>query len=339
MRDVLTWCQGTGRVLLVGMGPAADAFAELLQERDWDCDRFAGPGGALRTLHLGGYDVVLLLPAEPEAPYSELCRQIRLDERIALLPVFVGLAPEQEPTRARYVETGAECFSRVTTPLEVFARIVRAVQAKKALDTLEDATAVVTSLANAIEGRDPYTRGHVERVGTYAVAMGRRLGLESAELETLRIGGIVHDIGKVAIPDQILNKPGPLTAEEVALVQRHPVIGFDVLQPLRSFRAALPVIRWHHERPNGRGYPDGIGGAELPLLVRLVALADVFDALSTDRPYRPAFAPEQYRAILHRLAVAGDLDADLVNVLLEILEADVMAAPAAALARVECPTP
>ncbi len=131
----------------------------------------------------------------------------------------------------------------------------------------------------------------------------------------------MHDIGKVAIPDQILNKAGPLTDDEFSLIQRHAAIGYDILRPCRTFHNALPLVRWHHERPNGTGYPDGIGGDELPLLPRIIGVADVFDALSTARSYRPAFSPTEYTAILLSAAKNEDLDPSLVELLLDMLDA------------------
>jgi len=137
----------------------------------------------------------------------------------------------------------------------------------------------------------------------------------------LKTGGVVHDIGKVMVPDQILNKPGKLSDEEMKIMQRHPVIGYEILQPLRSFREVLPIVRWHHERPNGTGYPDGLKGDDLPLLPRIAAVADVFDALSTDRPYRAAFSMEKCTAMLKEEARRENLDPALVEVMLQILDA------------------
>ncbi|MEI8195830.1 MAG: HD domain-containing phosphohydrolase, partial [Phycisphaerae bacterium] len=145
------------------------------------------------------------------------------------------------------------------------------------------------------------------------------VGLEAEALETLTLGAILHDIGKIGVPDHILNKPGKLTDEEMAIMRQHPVIGYDILKPLRTFRAVLPIIRWHHERPNGRGYPDGLQSPEIPLLARITAVADVFDALATDRPYRPALPLEKCRAILLEEGTGGNLDMDLVRVLLKLV--------------------
>lgn len=195
---------------------------------------------------------------------------------------------------------------------------------KQATDLLEDASAVVLALANAVEGKDAYTCGHVERVGTYSVQIGKRMGLSEDDLSALRTGGAVHDIGKIGIPDQILNKPGKLTEEETQVMQRHPMIGYDILKPLRTFQAVLPIVRWHHEKPNGGGYPDGLKGEEIPLLARIAAAADVFDALATDRPYRAAFPIAKCVEILREFVGKGELDEGVVGVLVGILEEGMM---------------
>jgi putative two-component system response regulator len=153
--------------------------------------------------------------------------------------------------------------------------------------------------------------------------------VDAEGLNALRIGGIVHDIGKVGIPDNVLNKPGKLTDEEMAVMQRHPVIGYEILKPLRTFRPILPIVRWHHERPNGTGYPDGVGGEKLPLLARITAVADVFAAICTDRPYRKAFPLPKCRQILSESAAAGQLDNDLVQALFNVLDAGGLSAQAA----------
>ena len=152
----------------------------------------------------------------------------------------------------------------------------------------------------------------------YATEIAQCIGVPEKDLSTVRIGGMVHDIGKVVVPDQVLNKPGRLTDEEMDIIKRHPVVGYEILKPLRTLQEVLPIVRWHHEKPNGRGYPDGLKDDELPLLPRIVAVADCFDAISTDRPYRPGLSMADCRRIMLDMSANGDLSADLVNVLLEI---------------------
>jgi len=145
----------------------------------------------------------------------------------------------------------------------------------------------VTALAEAVERRDPYTGGHLHRVVAYSLLLGDELELPAEELETLRLGATLHDIGKIAVPDDILRKPAALDAEELAVMQRHPADGAAIVSRIQSLAPVLPIVRNHHERMDGRGYPDGLAGDAIPLLARIAAVADTYDAITTSRPYRP----------------------------------------------------
>jgi len=309
-----------GFALVVGPSAAASDLHAVLTSHGWGCQRHPSTTGVLARLREEPViDLVLLAPDGDLHAYTELCRQIKFDSRTGFVIVIFALSAAQVEHRSAVFAAGADdCLQLPAPPVEILLRLTNATRMKRATDSLEDATAVITSLANAIEGRDYYTRGHVERVATYAVEIGRRLGLPDTDLAVLRIGGIVHDIGKIAVPDQILNKPGGLTPAEWEVVKRHPLVGYDILQPLRTFRNVLPIVRWHHERPNGTGYPDAIAGEELPLLPRIVAVADIFDALSTARSYRPAYGAEKCRDLLLAAAAAGDVDATVVQTLLDV---------------------
>jgi len=311
-----------GRVLVVGPDECTAPIINAMTVHRWHCLRQPTPRGVLTRVRLDpDLDAVLLAPLAEVGPYIELCRHIKFDARTAFVAVIFLLPADQAARRAEVFAAGADdCIQSSASEEEIALRLTNAWRLKRATDSLEDATTVITSLANAVEGRDAYTRGHVERVAAYCKEIGRRLGLGDRELHVLEIGGIVHDIGKIAVPDQVLNKPGRLTPEEFELMKRHPVVGYDILQPLRTFRRVLPLVRWHHERPNGTGYPDGLIDKALPLLPRIVAVADVSDALSTARPYRPAFSPVQCRAILKEAAEKEDLDPRLVQILFEILD-------------------
>ncbi len=313
-----------GHVFMVCGGMPPPELRQLADKGAWRVTQVDSTAGVLRRLRREtDIDVVLLCPEPPCRPYTELCRDVKFDARTAFLSIIFALLPDSELSRADVYACGADdCIELPAPPAEIALRLSNASRLKRATDSLEDATFVVSSLANAIEGRDVYTRGHVERVSAYCLELGRRVGLGVESFATLRTGGVVHDIGKVAVPDQILNKPGPLTDEEFDIIKRHPVVGYDILKPLRTFQDVLPIVRWHHERPNGLGYPDGLCGDELPLLPRIVAVADVFDAISTARAYRPAFPPERCRSMLTVAAERGDLDAGLVALLLEILDED-----------------
>ncbi len=312
-----------GRVLIVGSEQAVAEISGVIQDQPWTC---ISCNSVRESLHLlrkdPAIDLVVLVPGDSVDPYLELCRTIKFDKRTSFMSVIAIFRPQHAHRGEHAFDAGADDLACTSAPRrETAQRMLRALRVKRATDQLEDSAAVLTALANAIEGKDHCTCGHVERVGAYCVEIGRRVGVCDDELAALKTGGVVHDIGKIGIPDQILNKPGKLTEEEYAVIKRHPLIGYDILKSLRTFRLVLPIVRWHHERPNGTGYPDGLKGDELPLLPRITSVADVFDAISTDRPYRKALPLDQCRSILMGDAEKGWLDIDLVRVFCEILDA------------------
>lgn len=172
---------------------------------------------------------------------------------------------------------------------------------------------MIFTLAASIEAKDPYTEGHCDRLSRYSMALGERLGLSEGERVALRRGGVVHDIGKVAVPERVLLKPGPLDAHEREQMEAHAEIGERICAPLKSFRQVLPIIRWHHERQDGSGYPDHLKGEQIPLTARILQTVDVYDALTTDRPYRKALPSERAIAILHDEVRRGWWDGALVD--------------------------
>jgi putative two-component system response regulator len=176
----------------------------------------------------------------------------------------------------------------------------------------EQAKSVILSLAHSVEAKHRLTEGHSARLMGYAVQLGESLDLAEDVLEELRIASLLHDIGKIAVPDAILLKPGPLNAEETEIIKQHPITGEKICAPVKSLRHILPVIRHHHERMDGSGYPDGLSGDEIPLRARILQVADIYNALISDRPYREAFCREKALEILHLEARNGWLDASLV---------------------------
>ena len=172
---------------------------------------------------------------------------------------------------------------------------------------------IVRSLIKAVEAKDPYTAGHSERVKEYSLMLGRSLGLGPYEMRILELGSLVHDVGKIGIPDQILTKPDRLTDDEYEQVKQHPVDGVNIIEGISLFQECLPIVRWHHERLDGTGYPDQISGDEIPLLVRITAIADVFDAMVSTRAYRAGLDVEFVFNHLRESAAKGQLDASLVD--------------------------
>jgi putative two-component system response regulator len=193
--------------------------------------------------------------------------------------------------RIEGIKVGADDFlSRPVDRTELLARVRSLLRLKHRTDELERAESVLFSLARSIEGKDPYTHGHCERLADYSARLGQQLGLAEDQITALRRAGIVHDVGKIAVPDAILLKPGRLTPDEWTIIREHSAVGERICAPLKSFRFVLPIIRHHHEKLDGSGYPDGLRGDAIPIAARVLQIVDVYDALTTDRPYKKAFS-------------------------------------------------
>lgn len=258
-------------------------------------------------------DLVLMEAGLPDVSGLEICRRLKDDPRNKLTPVILIEGVSGDPCFSTLRGAGADdVWGPRPTRREALARIQSLLQLKSYID--EQAEAVVLLLARTIEARDGYTRGHSERLAKSAARLGRKVGLSNEQIDTLRVAGIVHDVGKVAVPDSVLLKAGPLTPQETAIMRRHPVEGERICSPLKSLRRVLPIIRHHHERMDGSGYPDGLRGDAIPLAARILQIVDIHDALTTDRPYRKAFSAGKALATLYNEAERGWLDMDLVRV-------------------------
>jgi putative two-component system response regulator len=247
---------------------------------------------ALEAVYQHLPDVVILDVEMPGLTGYEVCRRIKADPAVRLTPVMLVTGLSDLTDRIQGIEAGADEFlSKPVHTLELRARVRSLSRMKQLLDELDSAEAAFLTLALTIEARDPNTNGHCERLAHHAVLLGRALGLGAEDLAALRRGGYLHDVGKVGVPDAVLLKPGPLTAEEFAVMRRHPEIGDGLCAPLQSLRSVRPIILSHHERIDGSGYPHGLGGDDVPLLAQIVGVVDVYDALTSHRPYRTALAP------------------------------------------------
>lgn len=266
-------------------------------------------------------ELILLDINMPGLNGYEVCSRLKGTEATRLIPIIFLTSMSDLEDKLRGIEVGADDF--LTKPfrkVELLARVKSLLRVKRLNDRLENAENVLFALANAIEAKDPYTEGHIFRVATLALKLGRRLALSAEHQESLWKGGILHDIGKIGVPDAILNKAGRLTAEEIAQMQVHVVVGERICQPLRSIRYLLPVIRHHHEKFNGTGYPDGLRGETIPITARIVGIVDMYDALVTDRPYRPRLSREEAFAILRAGAADGTLDPQLVAAFIAMIQ-------------------
>jgi putative two-component system response regulator len=262
-------------------------------------------------------DLVLLDVMMPGMNGFEVCRRIKNAEATRQVPVILLTALEDSESRVRGIEAGADDF--ITKPAhreELLARTRSLVRVKKLNRSLVSLENALISLANAVEAKDNYTLGHTQRVATMAVALGARLGLDSRELQGLRLGGILHDVGKIGVPEEVLNKKGALDEEEWKVMKNHVELGYRICLPLmESIGSALDMIRHHHEKLDGSSYPDGLRGDAVSLEARIMGVVDCYDALVTDRPYRPALPREKALAILEEEVARGKLDGRVVETL------------------------
>jgi putative two-component system response regulator len=268
-------------------------------------------------------DAVLLDVHLPGASGHSFLKELRANPLHSLLPVVMLTGSASRQDRLLAAAEGVSVY--LVKPFdaeELSWRLSNLLRHKRVVDSLEDGGRVLVTLARTLEARDRYTAGHSERVANLSGRLGLEIGLSREDVLTLEQGGLVHDIGKVGIRDDLLLKAGPLTFEEREEFQRHPEIGLRMVENLRTMAHTLPVIHYHHERMNGLGYPGRLAGSEIPLLARITAFADVYDALSSPRPYRPAFEHETALAIIREETEKGLLDAEILGTFEQVVERD-----------------
>ncbi|MFA4873933.1 MAG: HD domain-containing phosphohydrolase [bacterium] len=276
---------------------------------------------ALEKIRRDPPDLILLDLMMPRISGFEICRRIKSDKNTQFIPIIVITALTEQGDKLKAIELGADDFLvKPINRLELTTRIKSLLRMKLLHDDLDTSESILFSLAAALEAKDFYTSGHSERVADLAVELGRKMKLDERELESIRRGGLLHDIGKIGVKESILLKPGRLTEEEMAHIRTHASRGYDICAPLKSLEPCLPIIRSHHERWDGDGYPDGLTGEEIPLAARIAAVADSYDAMTTDRPYRRGMTSEEARAIFENEMNSGQWDSSCVKALFDIIK-------------------
>ncbi len=311
----------SGKILIVDDESRSRAALEMILRREgFEVHNASDGASALSACATLQPDMILLDVLMPGMDGFEVCKRIKARPETRLTPVVLITGLSEKEDRIKGINAGADDFLSKPIDLnELLARTRSLIKLKQYTDELEHAEAVLFSLALSIEARDPYTRGHCERLAEMSAQLGERLQLSGEHVKALRRAGIVHDVGKVVVPDAILLKPGRLSDDEMNVVKKHPIVGERICAPLKIFRTVLPIIRHHHERFDGSGYPDHLHGADIPLTARILQLADVYDALTTDRPYRKADQPEVALRMMEEEARRGWWDRELFDAFREMI--------------------
>lgn len=297
-----------------------DLFQEVLATAGFNVLVAEDGAAALQKFKHSKPDLVLLDVMMPHLNGFEVCARIKADKETYLTPVVLVTALSAREDRITGITAGADDFlTRPVDNSELLARVRSLLRLKRHTDELERAETVLFALARSIESKDPYTEHHCDRLSTYSATLGEALRLQREQITALKRAGIVHDIGKVAVPDAILLKPGKLTDEEWAIMRQHPVIGERICAPLKSFRLVLPIIRHHHEKLNGSGYPDGLRGEQIPVTARVLQIVDVYDALTTARPYKRALTIAETLETMAEEVARGWWDQDIFEAFKKIL--------------------
>lgn len=297
-----------------------EVLSELLGALGYRVVTATSGENALEVLHVIAPDLILTDVHMGAMSGIELCARLKADPRYEFTPVVILTAVSDLDSRVAGLAAGADdFFPKPVEFVELRTRVAALLRVKLLLDQLERAEGVITTLALTIEARDPYTGGHCDRLSRYAVAVGESLGVDQGTLRALRLGGYLHDLGKISVPDGILLKPGPLDAVERERIRTHPGAGSDLVQGLRSLELVRPIMRHHHEKWDGSGYPDGLKGEDIPLGARIISVVDVYDALHTTRPYKPALRHDAALSVLLRETDEGFWDPKIVTAFVDVL--------------------
>ena len=317
----MTLAMTTGTILVVEDDPAMqELLVESLVALGYRTLTADSAEAALALLETATPDLILTDVHMGAMSGIELTRAVKRDPRFELTPVVIVTAVADLDARVAGLGAGADDFFAKPFELtELRVRVAALLRVKAVVDQLERAERVITTLGATIEARDPYTAGHCERLASYAAALATALGVNAPTLRALRLAGFLHDLGKIAVPDGILLKRGPLDAAERKRIKLHPVVGADLILGMRTLEDVRLIIRHHHERWDGSGYPDGLRVEAIPLGARIMAVVDVYDALHTERPYKPALEHANAVEILLRETDAGAWDPRVVTAFVDVL--------------------
>jgi len=311
------------RILVVDDQPSiAGLMSQLLTMRGYDVVTASDAVQAEAEVRRQAPDLILSDVMMPGKSGYDFCRGLKENPATRLIPFVLITGLSDSSDKVRGIEAGADDFlNKPVLAEELIARVKSLLRLKEFTDELETADSVLCTLGLIVEGRDPYTEGHCERLSVHAANLGRHLGMDEDSIIALKRGGYLHDLGKIAVPDEILKKGSDLTPAEWEIMKLHPITGENICKPLHSLGLVLPIIRHHHEHSDGSGYPDGLTSADIPVLPRVLQVVDVYDALRTARSYKPAQTHEQAAQTMREEARRGLWDADLVDEYFVMLDA------------------
>ena len=275
---------------------------------------------ALRLLEKSSSDMAILDVMMPGMNGYELCKKLKEKSGARFFPVILVTSLSELEDKIAGIEAGADDF--ITKPfksIELTTKVRSLLKFKKLQEELDHSESVILTLAVALESKDPYTKGHSERVGNLSAEFAAFIGLPEKEQALINKAGIIHDIGKIGIGDHILHKSGILTKEEVIFIEQHTVIGEKICKPLNSLSVILPIIRHHHERWNGEGFPDGLKGEQIPVMARILSIVDTFDAMVSERPYRRPISVTKALKKMEEEKSSGQWDSVLLEKFIEMM--------------------
>jgi putative two-component system response regulator len=301
--------------------PIREFLRQVLTRAGFSVETAVDATSAFEAISRGAPDVVLLDVCMPGTNGFDVCRRLRLNRSTRLTPVILVTGLDDRAARVEGIDAGADDFlTKPVDTLEMLARVRSLARMKQFTDSLDSATDILITMAAMLEARDGYGEGHCHRMANYATALGRAANLSATEIQAIYRGAFVHDIGMLSVPESILKSPAPLTASERQQVQSHAAIGAGFCSTLRSLHIARPIVRWHHEHLDGSGYPDGLVGDAIPIAAQIVGIVDVYEAVTSSRPYQRRHSPQEAIEILRQQVGFGWRRSDLVEAFASIVE-------------------
>jgi len=270
-------------------------------------------------------DLLLLDVMMPGLDGYQVCAQLKTSEKTRLIPIIMITALTDIEDKIKGLNAGADDFiSKPFNKHELMARVRSLLRIKSLHDDLDSSEDIILTLALALEAKDPYTKGHSERVAALAADLAKAIGLSDRAQDRIHKAGILHDIGKIGVSGKVLSKNSTLKSDEYDAIITHPSIGATICQPLKSLADIIPMIKYHHERYDGNGKPDGLVGDKIPLGARIISIADTYDAMTSTRPYRKAMKKEVALTVFEREINNGQWDQTLVTHFINLMKKDIV---------------